>query len=811
MVRAALALTLLTLACSSGRKDGSGDGSFDDGGGSDDGGTTLVDDTGSVEGTLTREDFDRTLAAVDAIYEAIAPLDEEEEVLAAVAALTEEWHEIDSYEATVDGTLAVSFSIGLTAGFPFVEEAVDPAMPFAPSSATQPPSATANGETFLLAVAPPDVIADALGGEAGATSHLAEVAAPLLQAGLRPADSSSALGEAVTVDFLSNLGEHRFVYLLTHGYGWGVFGTWIQTGEHLDADTLWDRVRALPKGVGEYGLWRTDSGTWITVGPEFFRQQDLDGVVIYLNACSTFATDILPNAMLEAGAAEVVGFSASAPARLAIDIAPDLVSALAEPDQTTSLAFTEPILSSGCFRGVGEDPWSADELNTVCVTRGAGCDAHSYGVSPEDCTNEGTYPLEIRAAVGSAVLKGGDEDLDGDGWTADQDCVDGDETVNPDGEETCNDLDDDCDGVVDNVTSAAEPPGLAEDCGWGGSEPQLPAELEDGAVVEGVGWSEWRPGIGADWAGSSAKRVISWYDTTAEGLYLATSSTGTEEILGFSTTQDIPTAVAALSDGTYAVAWWDGSAIELATGADGSWSIEAVVNVTYRVDDIELVANPEDDTLHLAASGEFGILWATSGSGDWSTSSLLSESPASHVALALDNDGRPVLAWSEWTVQVATQPCDGTSSFHVEEIPDSEAIVDLGIGLAIDQGGTIWLTWVDTAHLLVASRGYADSDWESSAVIAITSAETAAPSIGVSAHGIVGVALEVWGSGFKLFTGDHDGWAQATLGGSYDVYDSVGYDSVLAFAASTGCEIRLIYTVGDGSPGDIHEVRFGAW
>ena len=42
-----------------------------------------------------------------------------------------------------------------------------------------------------------------------------------------------------------------------------------------------------------------------------------------------------------------------------------------------------------------------------------------------------------------------DGDADGDGWSAEDDCDDNDAAVNPGAEESCNGLDDDCDGEID--------------------------------------------------------------------------------------------------------------------------------------------------------------------------------------------------------------------------------------------------------------------------------------------------------------------------------------------------------------------------
>ena len=60
-------------------------------------------------------------------------------------------------------------------------------------------------------------------------------------------------------------------------------------------------------------------------------------------------------------------------------------------------------------------------------------------------------PTAVTADYGSAAESGWeDEDFDGDGYTADVDCDDGDETIHPDAEETPGDeVDSNCNGDDD--------------------------------------------------------------------------------------------------------------------------------------------------------------------------------------------------------------------------------------------------------------------------------------------------------------------------------------------------------------------------
>jgi len=54
------------------------------------------------------------------------------------------------------------------------------------------------------------------------------------------------------------------------------------------------------------------------------------------------------------------------------------------------------------------------------------------------------------ALVAFSIAHALEPDLDGDGWTAGVDCDDSDPAVNPDAVETCDDVDDDCDSLIDD-------------------------------------------------------------------------------------------------------------------------------------------------------------------------------------------------------------------------------------------------------------------------------------------------------------------------------------------------------------------------
>ena len=110
----------------------------------------------------------------------------------------------------------------------------------------------------------------------------------------------------------------------------------------------------------------------------------------------------------------------------------------------------------------GESAWYADadadtygdaEVETIACDAPAGfvadatdCDDTSDlwhpGAEESDCADPNDYNCD--GSVGYA-------NADGDGFAACQDCDDGDAAGNPDASETCNGIDDDCDGSIDGV------------------------------------------------------------------------------------------------------------------------------------------------------------------------------------------------------------------------------------------------------------------------------------------------------------------------------------------------------------------------
>jgi hypothetical protein len=87
--------------------------------------------------------------------------------------------------------------------------------------------------------------------------------------------------------------------------------------------------------------------------------------------------------------------------------------------------------------------------------------------------------LALACGEDEAPLTGTPGDADGDGWLDEQDCAPDDASVNPEAEEVCDGIDNNCNGTIDGVSEAVDPPEWyidADGDGYG---------LEEGARARG--------------------------------------------------------------------------------------------------------------------------------------------------------------------------------------------------------------------------------------------------------------------------------------------------------------------------------------
>ena len=91
-------------------------------------------------------------------------------------------------------------------------------------------------------------------------------------------------------------------------------------------------------------------------------------------------------------------------------------------------------------------------------------------------------------------------DLDGDGWTVEAgDCDDGEAQIYPGAAETCNGLDDDCDGAIDDGVALVGWPDEDQD-GWHGGWPVQTCDvaLPDGYETDALDGDDLDPAVNPD-------------------------------------------------------------------------------------------------------------------------------------------------------------------------------------------------------------------------------------------------------------------------------------------------------------------------
>ncbi|MCB9793608.1 MAG: hypothetical protein H6741_12870 [Alphaproteobacteria bacterium] len=152
--------------------------------------------------------------------------------------------------------------------------------------------------------------------------------------------------------------------------------------------------------------------------------------------------------------------------------------------------------------GYGDDASASEACAAEAgqVLQGGDCDdsdpAYNPGADESDCADPNDYNCD--GSVGYA-------DNDGDGYAACEECDDADAAVNPAAQEVCNDVDDDCDGLIDDADDSLDAStgasfyADADGDGYGDPASALQAcEAPDGAVSDATDCDDSDAGLNND-------------------------------------------------------------------------------------------------------------------------------------------------------------------------------------------------------------------------------------------------------------------------------------------------------------------------
>ncbi len=324
----------------------------------------------------------------------------------------------------------------------------------------------------------------------------------------------------------------------------------------------------------------------------------------------------------------------------------------------------------------GDGYGSDDETTTACeqptgyVSEGGDCDdsdtAFHPGAEEDDCADPNDYNCD-----GST----GYVDGDGDGWAACEECDDSDGDINPDATEICDDVDNDCDGDIDDddasldTTTASTWYADGDADGYGdASSTSLACDQPSGTVSDSTDCDD-----GDSAVNPAATEVCNGTDDDCDGL-----------IDDEDDSLDTSTASTWYSDGD-ADGYGDASSTSLACDQpsgtvgdntdcdDGDSAISPAATEVCNDTDDDCDGDIDDDDASLDTTTT--STWYSDGDadgyGDASSTSLACDQPSGTVADNTDcDDGDSAIS------PAATETCDEVDNDCDGDIDDDDSSLD---------------------------------------------------------------------------------------------------------------------------------------
>ncbi len=253
--------------------------------------------------------------------------------------------------------------------------------------------------------------------------------------------------------------------------------------------------------------------------------------------------------------------------------------------------------------------------------------AYNPGATESDCADPADYNCD--GSVGYA-------DDDGDGWAACEDCDDGDAAVNADGVETCDGVDNDCDGTVDeaDATDASTWYADADADGYGDpASASLGCDAPAGYVADDTDCDDTDAAVSP-----SQTELCNGIDDDCDGVIDPASSYDAQTWYADGDTDGYGDATTTMVDCT-TPSGYTGDATDCDdTRADVNPAAAEVCDAAYTDENCNGLADDDDPTTTATSMSTWYADADSDGYGNASVSSTACLAPATYIADATDCD-----------------------------------------------------------------------------------------------------------------------------------------------------------------------------